>query len=97
MAVPYLPGVGFLTKGRVMQNFVITGIDPDNGENYIVEIRCPFCGKQSFLSLPRNGLTAYQQGAFVQNAFPGLNADDREQIMTGICPACWDDMFKDDE
>lgn len=97
MAVPYLPGVGFLTKGRVMRNFVITGIDPNNAENYLVDTTCPFCSEVSTLSLPRNGLTAYQQGAFIQNAFPGLNADDREQILTGICPVCWDATFAEGE
>jgi hypothetical protein len=26
----------------------------------------------------------------VQEAFPDLSDDDRERMLTGICPQCWD-------
>ena len=29
----------------------------------------------------------------IQDIFPYLNADQREQIMTGTHPACWNQMF----
>jgi len=29
----------------------------------------------------------------IQDLFPYLNADQREQIMTGTHPACWNQMF----
>jgi len=35
----------------------------------------------------------YNSGAFVQDAFPNLTADEREFILTGITPTEWDSMF----
>ena len=34
----------------------------------------------------------YQNGVLIQNAFPQLNADEREFLMTGIKPEEWDDI-----
>jgi hypothetical protein len=34
----------------------------------------------------------YEQGMAVQDAFPDRSADDREFLITGICPECWDKM-----
>ena len=39
------------------------------------------------------GKKAYEQGAFVQDAFPNLNIDEREQIISGTHPQCWDELF----
>ena len=33
------------------------------------------------------------RGAFVQDAFPMLSADDRERLVTGICGPCWERLF----
>lgn len=35
----------------------------------------------------------YMRGVLLQNAFPQLNADDREFIKTGITAEEWDNMF----
>ena len=34
------------------------------------------------------------RGALIQDAFPDLDADQREFLMTGITPAEWAEMFK---
>lgn len=31
----------------------------------------------------------------VQEIFPNLTVDDREMLMTGWCPPCWDKAFGD--
>ena len=36
--------------------------------------------------------TVYEAGMRMQDAFPSFTADEREFIMTGICPTCWDSM-----
>ena len=36
---------------------------------------------------------AWANGALVQNAFPNLDADDREFISSGIIPSEWDATF----
>ena len=39
----------------------------------------------------------WMEGALIQNAFPMLNADQREFIMTGITPDEWNSMFPEEE
>ena len=37
----------------------------------------------------------WQAGELIQNAMPNLDADSREQLISGTCPKCWDEMFGD--
>ena len=62
-----------------------------------VSVTCPFCGKESFLTLSANDFNAWQNGELVQNAFPYLDANERELLVSGICPDCWDKMFSSDD
>lgn len=39
------------------------------------------------------GFLAWETGTLIQNAFPMLNADEREFVKTGCTPAEWDNMF----
>lgn len=69
-------------------------------ETIAVETRCPFCGKTAVIEVPMDDYMAWLSGATVQRAFPNLDADAREQLISGICPTCWDKMFNvpdDDE
>jgi len=56
-------------------------------------------GKDHTLDLPVNQaqLDAYAAGALVQDAFPHLDADDREFIKTGITAEEWQEMFGSEE
>lgn len=40
-----------------------------------------------------DGARAYRQGAKIQNAFPSLNPDEREFLLTGITPTEWRELF----
>lgn len=57
--------------------------------------RCPFCHKEHSIEIPMDRLDyydaeyAWMSGAMIQDAFPYLDADQREFIKTGICPKCW--------
>lgn len=59
--------------------------------------QCFKCGKTGELKMPTDiyfaGIKKYENGAFIQDAFPTLNAEQREQIMTGIHPECWKAIF----
>jgi hypothetical protein len=59
----------------------------------IVENVCPFCGDIGQVKVSKSGYEAWQQGAFIQEAFPNLSPNCRELLMTGICPTCWDKSF----
>ncbi len=63
----------------------------------ILEVPCPFCGKTTKVRLSTkvwlDGLKAYKNGAFVQNAWPTLSPDVLELFVSGICEKCWNDMY----
>jgi hypothetical protein len=59
---------------------------------------CPFCGEHYEFTLDMDfdefmdSMWKYKNGELLQNAFPNLSPDEREQIKTGICAKCWDEM-----
>lgn len=64
--------------------------------------KSPFTGKVSQMNLPiseeefNRRATAWQNGTLIQDAFPMLDASQREFIKTGITPQEWDNMFGED-
>ncbi len=54
---------------------------------------CPFCGKSHGVKVSAADFWEWNDGALVQDAFPYLSADEREMLISGICPTCWDKMF----
>lgn len=65
--------------------------------NVLIRRECPFCEKTHILIVPAEGWTAYNNGVLIQDAFPNMTADEREFILTGICPECWDSMGGDED
>lgn len=59
-----------------------------------ITMNCPFCGKGHVV---RNvGLEDYYNwldGVSAQKAFPYLNATEREQLISDICPECQKEFF----
>ena len=51
---------------------------------------CPYCGDKYIVNVSNKGLQAYLDGGLVQECFPDLDTYQRELIITGICPICWD-------
>lgn len=55
-------------------------------------------GNNNTMTLPitedeyKIGVLALENGAYIQNAFPMLNADEREFILTGITPDEWETL-----
>jgi hypothetical protein len=39
----------------------------------------------------------WQAGELIQVAMPNLDAEEREMLISGICPTCWEDMFDDED
>ncbi len=58
-----------------------------------VAVRCPFCGTVTEVTVPREGWVARANGALIQDAFPALDADTREVLVSGLCKACQDQFF----
>jgi hypothetical protein len=59
-----------------------------------IKTQCPFCHKITSISVPADKWKAFQYGALVQVAFPDMKPEEREQILTGICPDCWNSVVK---
>ncbi len=68
-----------------------------------IERKCPITGKWNTMELPISqweydaGMDAWSNGAYIQDAMPTLNADQREFIKTGITPDVWDSLFGSEE
>jgi hypothetical protein len=65
-----------------------------------MEVRtvCPHCQREEFIKVPTQGFLAWQARTVnIQVALAGVHAIQREQLMTGLCGPCWEDLFAEDE
>lgn len=61
----------------------------------LVELKgfCVSCGRSHSVYADRKSVMLWQSGELIQNAMPEVSAEDREFLISRICPKCWDDMF----
>ena len=63
----------------------------------IVERRCPMCGEIQMVVMTKDQYKRYldweDRKGCIQDLLPDLTADEREILMTGTCPDCWNKMF----
>jgi len=57
--------------------------------------KCFHCGQEGFVVVKSDDLDKYSAGAFIQEAFPEMPADRREQMLSGIHPECWNEIYGD--
>jgi hypothetical protein len=57
---------------------------------------CSHCGKTSKMKLDGEAYDNWRGGMYVQRAFPGMSSDDRELLVSGTHPKCWDEMFPEE-
>jgi hypothetical protein len=63
----------------------------------VITPMCTICGKYGVLDVDYDALLRWQGGELIQNAFPHLPRDQREQLKTGIHAACWNKLFPPEE
>ena len=63
----------------------------------VVAVPCRHCQQVTDLTVSVKGFADWQGGELIQNALPELSADQRELLISGTCPTCWDKMFPSDE
>lgn len=68
----------------------------NNKETIIIAI-CPCCGRDYEIEVNEEDYWDWQDGELVQNAFPYLSAAEREMLISGICPKCWEKTFGGEE
>ena len=64
-----------------------------NYKEVCVVTYCPLCGKAHEVEVNEMDYLDWQDGMPAQDAFPYLSAEDRELLISGICPTCWDSVF----
>jgi hypothetical protein len=58
---------------------------------------CCVCNEYEVWSLDRAAVTSWQEGENIQRAFPDMSVEDREILISGTHPACWDKLFPEED
>lgn len=59
---------------------------------------CVVCNNYELISLDREAVVKWEAGGLIQECFPSMSAAEREVLITGTHPACWNLLFpKEDE
>lgn len=59
-----------------------------------VSTLCPVCNNYHDITLPAEGYYRWEAGELAQTALADVEPQVREQLISGVCPACWHKMFK---
>ena len=62
--------------------------------------QCPMCGEHHQIYVNLEDWHEYKYHTtrrHIQEIFPYLSNAEREMLMTGICPKCFDEMFAEDD
>ena len=59
--------------------------------------RCPFCGKEWAVEVSEEGYNAWRFGELAQIALADNTPEERECLISGICPECQESIFGDCE
>jgi len=63
-----------------------------------ITTQCPICLEEHTLDVTDEQYEKYINGEdYIQNIFSEMSAEDREMLITGICPKCWRNVFGDEE
>ena len=57
---------------------------------------CSYCERIQKVAVPESGFKAWKSGTRIQDALPGLTVDEREILLSGICPESWDANFSEE-
>ena len=67
-------------------------------DTIIVKTRpCTVCNQYEVWSLDCEAVTRWQEGENIQSAFPDMSAEDREVLISGTHPVCWDKLCPAEE
>ena len=58
---------------------------------------CVFCGKVHSVEVMEYEFRLWREGALIQEAMPDTSVEDREFLISGICPKCQKDIFGDND
>ena len=62
-----------------------------------VKTKCPECGKETILEMTDNQYNDYKENKkYIQDIFSNWTPGQREMLITGICPDCWNKIFNEE-
>lgn len=70
----------------------------ENNIDYEMKITiCPFCRKTTLVKVNTKNFDKWKKGEYIQDALSELSFSDREMLITGICPKCWDENIPSED
>jgi hypothetical protein len=78
-----------------MNNFIIHDFDP--GSEWVTIQVNDILNDPHYMDVKSIDLSAYENGALIQDSFPYLDKEQREIMLTGMTDEMWNDMFGSDE
>ena len=62
-----------------------------------IAVTCRVCSTEHRFILDKEQYFNWQAGMVIQQAFPEMDPDIRELLISSICGTCFDNMFKDED
>lgn len=62
-----------------------------------VETTCPICHTTTIILVEESDYLDWKDGKNTYECFPYLSDNEREMLITGVCPICWDEMMPADD
>ena len=78
-----------------MKDFIIHNYNPES-EWVTIQVN-DLLQNAHYFDVKMIDLAAYEDGALIQDAFPYLDSEQRELMLTGINDLMWGDLFGDEE
>lgn len=74
-------------------------MDEKLGQAWLRTAPCPVCGTDGRVLVQVDDFLRWssRDRPLIQDCFPTLTREQREQVLTGIHPSCWDKLFPADE
>lgn len=60
-------------------------------------IPCMGCGSSTTFTMSEEQFNRFRAGEHAQRIFPAWSPEDRELLISGTCPSCWEEMWAEEE
>lgn len=58
---------------------------------------CLGCGDWKIVVMTQDQLQRWRKGEPLQDVFPDWSPEDRQRLISGTCPSCWEEMWAEEE
>lgn len=63
--------------------------------NNMIQIskKCIMCNTVHYMTLDADKVKRWRAGEKIQDVWPEMSPDEREVLISGTCPKCWDELW----